>query len=153
MENPASILNPNNPLIDSEEEDDDFEPGKIAGRSVMVVETPVTNDGLFVTTRSGKGGNLNDSAVLDDVDVSLKRRAATLFEEMVKEDQMESERIRKKPKLQDVVIWSSFHTLEIQRTDDNGTQRNRLLPVDRGETARARSRAIQIHRGGRSVCS
>jgi singapore isolate B (sub-type 7) whole genome shotgun sequence assembly, scaffold_9 len=113
MENSASILNPNNPLIDSEEEDDDFEPGKIVGSSVMVVETPVTHNGLFVTTRSGKGGNLNDSAVLDDVDASLKRRAATVFEEMVKEDQMESERIRKKPKLQDVVIWDSSHYVEI----------------------------------------
>ena len=113
MENSASILNPNNPLIDSEGEDDDFEPGKIVGSSVMVVETPVTHNGLFVTTRSGKGGNLNDSAVLDDVDASLKRRAATVFEEMVKEDQMESERIRKKPKLQDVVIWDSSHYVEI----------------------------------------
>ena len=110
MENSASILNPNNPLIDSEEEDDDFEPGKIVGSSV---ETPVTHNGLFVTTRSGKGVNLNDSAVLDDVDASLKRRAATVFEEMVKEDQMESERIRKKPKLQDVVIWDSSHYVEI----------------------------------------
>ena len=44
MENSASILNPNNPLIDSEEEDDDFEPGKVVGSSVMVVETPVTHN-------------------------------------------------------------------------------------------------------------
>ena len=27
MADAASILNPNNPLLDSEEEDDDFEPG------------------------------------------------------------------------------------------------------------------------------
>ena len=145
MENPASILNPNNPLVDSEEEDDDFEPGKMSLCSVMLVETPVTNDGLFVTTRSGKGGNLNDSGVLDDVDVSLKRRAATVFEEMVREEQMESERIRKKPKLQDVAIWGSFHWVEIQRTDDDEIRWNRLLSVDRGETAREGSDAIQVH--------
>ena len=111
----------------------------------MTVETPVTNDGLFVTTRSGKGGNLNDSGVLDDVDISLKRRAATLYEEMVKEDQMESERIRKRPKLQDVCSMVSFHSVEIQRAHDNGTGRNRLFPVDRGETTRAGSLIDQVH--------
>lgn len=86
---------------------------RLVGRSVMTVETPITNDGLFVTTRSGKGGNLNDSGVLDDVDVSLKRRAATVFEEMVKEDQLKNETLRKKPKLQDVSTLSSFHGVEI----------------------------------------
>ena len=145
MENPASILNPNNPLVDSEEEDDDFEPGTMSVCSIMRVETPITNDGLFVTTRSGKGGNLNDSGVLDDVDVSLKRRAATVYEEMIKEDQIENERIRKKPKLQDVSFWCSFHWVEIQRTDDNGARRNRLLSVNRNETAREGSCIIQVH--------
>ena len=29
MSKPSDILNPDNPLLDSEEEDDDFEPGKI----------------------------------------------------------------------------------------------------------------------------
>lgn len=63
---------------------------------------PITNDGLFVRTRSGKGGDGDDYTEIEDVDVSLKRKAASLFEEMVRDYEKEDEVLRKKQKLQNV---------------------------------------------------
>ena len=71
---------------------------------ISLEEVPVTNDGLFVTTRSGKGGDGDDPKEIEDVDISLKRKAASLFDEMMKEDEKEDERLRKKQKLQNVGV-------------------------------------------------
>ena len=69
---------------------------------ILLEEVPVTNDGLFVKTRSGKGGDGDDSKEIEDVDISLKRKAASLFDELMKEDERENEKLRKKVKLQNV---------------------------------------------------
>ena len=69
---------------------------------ISLEEVPITNDGLFVTTRSGKGGDGDDLKEIEDVDISLKRKAASLFDEMMREDEKEDERLRKKQKLQNV---------------------------------------------------
>ena len=55
-----------------------------------------------MTTRSGKGGDGDDLKEIEDVDISLKRKAASLFDEMMREDEKEDERLRKKQKLQNV---------------------------------------------------
>lgn len=62
-------------------------------------EVPVTDDGLFVTTRSGKGGNQDQQTELDDVDVLLKRKAQQTFAELEREKEKDEEIIRSKPKL------------------------------------------------------
>ena len=62
-------------------------------------EGPVTDDGLFVTTRSGKGGNQDQQTELDDVDVLLKRKAQQTFAELEREKEKDEEIIRSKPKL------------------------------------------------------
>ena len=66
----------------------------------------MTNDGLFVTTRSGKGGTLDISNELEDGDPVLKRKVASIFEDMLREDEKENEILRKKPKLQNVSLSS-----------------------------------------------
>ena len=72
---------------------------------ISLEEVPITNDGLFVKTRSGKGGDGDDFKEIEDVDISLKRKAASLFDEMIREDEKEDEMLRKKQKLQNVGIY------------------------------------------------
>ena len=68
----------------------------------------MTNDGLFVTTRSGKGGTLDFADALDDGDPVLKRKIASIFEDMLREDEKENEMLRKKPKVENVHSYSIF---------------------------------------------
>lgn len=59
----------------------------------------MTNDGLFVKTRSGKGGTDDAVTEIEDVDVSLKRNAQRMFEEMQRQEEQELDAIRKKPRI------------------------------------------------------
>ena len=59
----------------------------------------MTNDGLFVKTRSGKGGTDDAVTEIEDVDISLKRNAQRVFEEMQRQDEQELDAIRKKPRI------------------------------------------------------
>lgn len=117
MSKPSDILNPDNPLLDSEEEDDDFEPGNLMIRSIIVIEVPITNDGLFVKTRSGKGGDGDNYSMIEDVDDSLKLKAKRMFEEMEREELNNEDGIRKKQRVDSVCLSILFH-IDIQRIDD-----------------------------------
>ena len=55
----------------------------------------MTNDGLFVKTRSGKGGTDEAVTEIEDVDISLKRNAQRMFEEMQRQEELELEAILK----------------------------------------------------------
>ena len=66
---------------------------------LTLVEEPVTNDGLFVKTRSGKGGTDDSITELGDVDASLKRNAQRAFEELQREEEQHLDTIRKKQRL------------------------------------------------------
>lgn len=59
----------------------------------------MTNDGLFVKTRSGKGGTDDAVTEIEDVDISLKRNAQRIFEEMQRQEEQELDAIRKKPRI------------------------------------------------------
>ena len=59
----------------------------------------MTNDGLFVKTRSGKGGTDDAVTEIEDVDISLKRKAQRMFEEMQRQEEQELDAIRKKPRI------------------------------------------------------
>lgn len=59
----------------------------------------MTNDGLFVKTRSGKGGTDDAVTEIEDVDISLKRNAQRMFEEMQRQEEQELDVIRKKPRI------------------------------------------------------
>lgn len=59
----------------------------------------MTNDGLFVKTRSGKGGTDDAVTEIEDVDISLKRNAQRMFEEMQRQEEQELDAIRKKPRI------------------------------------------------------
>lgn len=59
----------------------------------------MTNDGLFVKTRSGKGGTDDAVTEIEDVDISLKRDAQRMFEEMQRQEEQELDAIRKKPRI------------------------------------------------------
>ena len=59
----------------------------------------MTNDGLFVKTRSGKGGTDDAVTEIEDVDISLKRNAQRMFEEMQRQEDQELDAIRKKPRI------------------------------------------------------
>ena len=69
-----------------------------------LAEAPITDDGLFVTTRSGKGGNQDQKTELEDVDVSLKRKAEQAFAELQREKERDEEIVRNKPKLSYVCL-------------------------------------------------
>lgn len=66
---------------------------------LTLLEEPVTNDGLFVKTRSGKGGVDDSVTELGDVDASLKRNAQMAFEELQREEEKSLDTIRKKQRL------------------------------------------------------
>lgn len=59
----------------------------------------MTNDGLFVKTRSGKGGTDDAVTEIEDVDISLKRNAQRMFEEMQRQEEQQLDAIRKKPRI------------------------------------------------------
>ena len=59
----------------------------------------MTNDGRFVKTRSGKGGTDDAVTEIEDVDISLKRNAQRMFEEMQRQEEQELDAIRKKPRI------------------------------------------------------
>ena len=59
----------------------------------------MTNDGLFVKTRSGKGGTDDAVTVIEDVDISLKHNAQRMFEEMQRQEEQQLDAIRKKPRI------------------------------------------------------
>ena len=59
----------------------------------------MTNAGLFVKTRSGKGGTDDAVTEIEDVDISLKRNAQRMFEEMQRQEEQELDAIRKKPRI------------------------------------------------------
>lgn len=59
----------------------------------------MTNDGLLVKTRSGKGGTDDAVTEIEDVDISLKRNAQRMFEEMQRQEEQELDAIRKKPRI------------------------------------------------------
>ena len=59
----------------------------------------MTNDGLFVKTRSGKGGTDDAVTEIEDVDISLKRNAQRMFEEMQRQEEQDLDAIRKKPRI------------------------------------------------------
>lgn len=59
----------------------------------------MTNDGLFVKTRSGKGGTDDAVTEIEDVDISLKRNAQRMFEEIQRQEEQELDAIRKKPRI------------------------------------------------------
>ena len=59
----------------------------------------MTNDGLFVKTRSGKGGTDDAVTEIEDVDISLKRNAQRMFEEMQRQEEQELDAIRKKRRI------------------------------------------------------
>ena len=105
MSKPSDILNPDNPLLDSEEEDDDFEPGRKTCWKLIDIEVPITNDGLFVKTRSGKGGDGDVGGVIEDVDISLKRKAMSIFEDMQREEISNSNMLKKKPRIDSVGLF------------------------------------------------
>ena len=66
------------------------------------IEVPVTNDGMFVTLRSGKGGDGDKYKEIEEIDSSLKRRAMDVFEEMQREEMKYVEMIKKKPRIDSV---------------------------------------------------
>ena len=72
---------------------------------VILTEEQITNDGLFVTTRSGKGGDGDSANVIEDVDASLKRKARSIFEDMVREDNQNEEMLRKRQRIDSVCVF------------------------------------------------
>ena len=104
MSKPLDILNPEEPLLGSDDEDDDFEPG-VKWPTLWPLEVPISNDGLFVTTRSGKGGNQDVQTEIGDVDVSLRRKAQRMFDELIREEEKNNDDLRRKQKL-DYVVYS-----------------------------------------------
>ena len=72
---------------------------------VILIEEQIINDGLFVTTRSGKGGDGDSANVIEDVDASLKRKARSIFEDMVREDSQNEEMLRKRQRIDSVCLF------------------------------------------------
>ena len=69
---------------------------------MTLLEEPVTNDGLFVKTRSGKGGVDDSVTELGDVDASLKRK-----------EEKSLDTIRKKQRLVYVGSFYAIHGVGI----------------------------------------
>ena len=76
--------------------------------TIQVEEAPVSDDGLFVTTRSGKGGTGPGHEEIKDVSPTLKRKAASAFEDMLREQEKEEEILRKKQRLQNVFLFYGY---------------------------------------------
>lgn len=80
---------------------------------LTLIEEPVTNDGLFVKTRSGKGGMDDSVTELGDVDASLKRNAQKAFEDLQREEEKNLDTIRKKQRLINVGAFCVIHSVGI----------------------------------------
>ena len=80
---------------------------------LTLLEEPVTNDGLFVKTRSGKGGVDDSVTELGDVGASLKRNAQMAFEELQREEEKSLDTIRKKQRLVYVGSFYAIHGVGI----------------------------------------
>lgn len=74
--------------LDSEEEDEDFE-----------IEGEIEDRGLYVHTRSGKGGDYDFEDEIEEISDDRKRIAQSLFDEMKKKDIESYESERKRPKI------------------------------------------------------
>ena len=84
------------------------------------IEVPVTNDGMFVTLRSGKGGDGDKYKEIEEIDSSLKRRAMNVFEEMQREEMQYEEMIKKRPRIDSVCF--SHKSLIIMKFYNNGIE-------------------------------